>query len=118
MPTEFVGVFGSRHRNYLPERKLIGRVARSAVAAEGFGSVDRARFGELLALASRNLAEAHHAIREQEKLMSELLNKGADTADSHAAQALLEKLRAYADAMARHHRDIERQIRALEESGE
>jgi hypothetical protein len=39
------------------------------------------------------------------------LNQGADTSE---AQALLEKLRASAEAMAEHERSIEQQIRAFE----
>lgn len=70
------------------------------------------RFGELLALASRHLVEARRVIKQQEKLVRELMKQGADT---NAAQALLEKLRASAEAMAEHERSIERQIRAFEE---
>jgi hypothetical protein len=74
--------------------------------------LDNERFGELLALASRHLVEARRVIEQQEKLISELLNQGADTSE---AQALLEKVRASADAIAEHERSIERQIRAFEE---
>jgi len=70
------------------------------------------RFAELLALASRHLVEARRVIQQQENLVRELMNQGADT---NAAQALLEKLRASADAMAEHERSIRRQIRAFEE---
>ena len=70
------------------------------------------RFGELLALASRHLVEARRVIKQQERLVSELMKQGANT---HEAQALLEKLRASAEAMAEHEQSIERQIRAFEE---
>ena len=59
--------------------------------------MDRDQFGELLALASRHLAEANQAISEQKKVLSDLLNQGVDTA---RAQAILEKLEASAEAMA------------------
>ena len=80
-------------------------------ATRGRCRVDNTRFRELLALASRHLVEARCVIEQQEKLISELLNQGADTSE---AQALLEKLRASAEAMAEHERSIERQIRAFE----
>jgi hypothetical protein len=67
----------------------------------------------LLALASRHLVEARRVIKQQEKLISELMTQGADTSQ---AQALLEQLRASAEAMAEHERSIERQIRAFEKS--
>lgn len=70
------------------------------------------KFGELLALASRHLVEARRVIKQQEDLVRELMNQGADT---NAAQALLAKLRASAEAMAEHERSIRRQIQAFEE---
>lgn len=74
--------------------------------------MDRAKFGELLTLASRHLAEAQNAIREQRQMLTALLNAGGDTA---AAQALLEKLEASANAMAEHERVIHEQIREFEQ---
>ena len=74
--------------------------------------MDKVKFGELLAQASRHLAEANHAINEQKKVLSGLLNQGGDTAE---AQALLEKLEASAKAMAEHERSIAEQIREFEE---
>jgi transposase-like protein len=75
--------------------------------------VHRERFWELLAIASRHLTDARRAIREQEEIISQMLDRGVDTAE---AQALLEKLRASADAVAEHERTIEEQIRAFEQN--
>lgn len=72
----------------------------------------REKFRELLALATRHLAEARHVISNQETVIRELLNRGADAGE---AQALLEKLRASAEAMAEHEHTIEEQIRAFEQ---
>ena len=74
--------------------------------------MDRQRFKELLALASRHLAEARHVIRQKEQLISEMINKGADTSE---AQALLEKLRASTQGMAEHERSIKQQIREFDQ---
>lgn len=74
--------------------------------------MDSKRFRELLALASRHLAEAQQVIRQQEQLINEMLERGADTS---GAQALLAKLKMSADAMAEHERRIEEQIRAFEQ---
>ena len=74
--------------------------------------MERQRFQQLLALAKRHLAEARHVIRQQEELIRAMLDKGADTSE---AQALLEKLRTSADAMAEHERSIEQQIREFEQ---
>jgi hypothetical protein len=73
--------------------------------------MERQRFEELLALASRHLAEAHQVIRQQEQLITKMLDQGIDPAK---AQALLEKLRASALVMAEHGRTIEQQLRDLE----
>jgi len=77
--------------------------------------VHRERFFELLAIASRHLTQARRAIREQEEIISQMLDRGADTRE---AQGFLEKLRASADAMAEHERTIEEQIRAFEQDKE
>lgn len=79
---------------------------------EGGQRLHDRKFGELLALASRHLVEARRVIKQQEDLVRELMNQGADT---NAAQALLAKLRASAEAMAEHERSIRRQIQAFEE---
>jgi oligoribonuclease (3'-5' exoribonuclease) len=81
------------------------------LADEGM-SVRSERFWELLVVASRHLTQARQAIREQEEIISQMLDRGADTRE---AQGLLEKLRASADAMAEHERTIEEQIRAFEQ---
>ena len=69
------------------------------------------RFQKLLALASRHLAETQSLIREQERLISQLLERGADTTE---AESLLERLRTSAEAMAEHKRSIQMQIQAFE----
>lgn len=74
--------------------------------------MDRERFAELLALASRHLAEANQAINDQKRVLSDLLNQGGDTAQT---RALLEKLETSANSMAEHQRSIQEQIRAFEE---
>jgi bisphosphoglycerate-independent phosphoglycerate mutase (AlkP superfamily) len=73
--------------------------------------VEKAKFGELLTLASRHLAEANNAISEQKKVLSDLINEGRDTAQ---ARDLLEKLEASAEAMAEHERAIQPQIHEFE----
>jgi hypothetical protein len=72
--------------------------------------MDSQKFQELLTLASRHLVEARLAIRKQEKRINEMLKQGVETTE---ARALLEKLRASSEAMAEHHREIERQIRSI-----
>jgi hypothetical protein len=74
--------------------------------------MDKAKFGDLLALASRHLAET---INEQKIVLSDLLNQGGDAAE---AQALLEKLEASTNAMAEHERSTAEQIREFEEGVE
>ena len=73
--------------------------------------MDRAKFRELLTLASQHLAEANHAISEQQRVLSDLINQGGDTAQ---ARDLLEKLKSSAEAMAEHERAIQEQIRQFE----
>ena len=75
-------------------------------------NMDKAKFGELLTLASRHLAEAQKAITAQRKLLSDLIKQGEDTAK---AKALLEKLAAAADAMAEHERSIQEQLQAFDD---
>jgi hypothetical protein len=75
--------------------------------------MDSQRFKELLALASRHLAEARQVITQQEQLIHDMLDRGADTS---GAQSLLEKLKVSAGAMAEHERNIAQQLRELEQS--
>jgi len=73
--------------------------------------MEKAKFRELLTLASRHLAEANKAIAAQKKVLSNIIDEGGDSA---RARALLEKLETSAATMAEHERAIQAQIAEFE----
>jgi hypothetical protein len=72
--------------------------------------MDRQKFGELLNLASRHLAEARQAICHQRELLTAMVEQGENTTE---AQALLKQLESSAEAMAQHERSIQEQLLAF-----
>jgi hypothetical protein len=77
--------------------------------------MDREKFGQLLNLATRHLAEAREAISNQRKLLTDMVEQGEDTAE---VRALLEQLESSAEAMAEHERSIQEQLWAFEHDGD